>query len=95
MEDDPIFHLEWDSVHKYVLFREYCLELIETINWRNNTIFPDNLGIEQAVDLCFFEDQDGGRLGAIQVMPSTTSFKEWARFYHYLNMCKAFNVILL
>ena len=84
MNEDEFYHLEWDTERKYILFREYCLTIMEELPWRNNCIFPETITVENAIDLCYNDNLDYGKLGAVMLMPSNTSFMEWASFYRYL-----------
>ena len=68
---------KWGSDYKYVAFREYCLELMETLNWKNNTTFQETITVQQATDFLIFESKDNGKTGAVMLMPSNNSYKEW------------------
>ena len=50
---------------------------METLNWKNNTTFEDTITVQQAIDLLIFESKDNGKMGAVMVMPSTSSYKDW------------------
>ena len=89
IDEDPEFHLKWETEYKYMLFRDYCIEKVNSINWKNNISFDPDITIEEAQDKCF-HGKDAGRLGAFMVMPPTKDYYQWAKFWRYLRACEIY-----
>ena len=70
--------------YKFVVFREHCLQSLETINWKRNFDYPNTITIEEAIDLIVLHGKDAGKSGAYQLMPSSKIFNEWVSFYKYV-----------
>ena len=88
-EEDPFYHLKWDSEYRYIQFRDFCIETVNSMNWNNNVTFQPDITIEEAEDMCF-HGRDAGRLGAFQVMPSTRDYYQWLRFWRFLRACQIY-----
>ena len=89
MDDDPFYHLKWESEYRYTLFRDYCIDIVNRLNWNNNVSFQPGVTIEEAQDMCF-HGRDGGREGAFMVMPASRDYYHWVRFWRYLRACEMY-----
>ena len=84
---DSQLHLEWDTELDYVEFRENCLIVMDQVQWKNNITYEPDMTVNRAAERKILDDSDGGRIGAISLMPRDGSYTAWQDFMEYLLTC--------
>ena len=88
IDEDPFFHLKWETEYRYILFRDHCIDTVNAMKWKNNISFQPDITIEEAQEKSI-HGLDAGRLGAFMVMPPTKDYYQWVKFWRYLRHCQA------